>query len=276
MHPSALPVVGIPCDAFERGLYPSHGVGEKYIDAVGHGAGVLPILLPCLEEGKDLRALSAHVDPAQVLDMLDGVFFTGSPSNVEPHHYGGAPSAPGTLHDPQRDATTLPLLRLAIARGVPLFCVCRGFQELNVALGGTLHQRVHEVSGMMDHRDNDDDPREVQYALAHDIAVEEGGVLAPLVPGLRARVNSLHWQGIERLAPGLRVEARAPDGLIEAVSVAGSPGFTLGVQWHPEWRFRENPLSVAMFAAFGQAVRARHAARAAVQVPKRGVGPVSP
>jgi putative glutamine amidotransferase len=167
-------------------------------------------------------------------------------------------------------------LRLAIARGVPLFCVCRGFQELNVALGGTLHQRVHEVSGMMDHRDNDDDPREVQYALAHDIAVEEGGVLAPLVPGLRARVNSLHWQGIERLAPGLRVEARAPDGLIEAVTVAGSPGFTLGVQWHPEWRFRENPLSVAMFAAFGQAVRARHAARAAVQVPKRGVGPVSP
>jgi len=276
MQPSALPVVGIPCDAFERGVYPSHGVGEKYIDAVGHGAGVLPILLPCLEEGKDLRALSAHVDPAQLLDMLDGVFFTGSPSNVEPHHYGGAPSAPGTLHDPQRDATTLPLLRLAIARGVPLFCVCRGFQELNVALGGTLHQRVHEVPGMMDHRDNDDDPREVQYALAHDIAVEEGGVLAPLVPGLRARVNSLHWQGIERLAPGLRVEARAPDGLIEAVSVEGSKGFTLAVQWHPEWRFRENPFSVAMFAAFGAAVRARHAARAAVQVPKRGVGPVSP
>jgi putative glutamine amidotransferase len=251
-------------------------VGEKYIDAVGHGAGVLPILLPCLEEGKDLRALSAHVDPAQVLDMLDGVFFTGSPSNVEPHHYGGAPSAPGTLHDPQRDATTLPLLRLAIARGVPLFCVCRGFQELNVALGGTLHQRVHEVSGMLDHRDNDDDPREVQYALAHDIVVEEGGMLAALLPSRQARVNSLHWQGIDRLAPGLRVEARAPDGLIEAVSVAGSPGFTLGVQWHPEWRFRENPLSVAMFAAFGQAVRARHAARAAVQVPKRGVGPVSP
>ena len=276
MQPSALPVVGIPCDAFERGVYPSHGVGEKYIDAVGHGAGVLPILLPCLEEGRDLRALSAHVDPVQLLDMLDGVFFTGSPSNVEPHHYGGAPSAPGTLHDPQRDATTLPLLRLAIARGVPLFCVCRGFQQLNVALGGTLHQRVHEVPGMMDHRDNDDDPREVQYALAHDIAVEEGGVLAPLVPGLRARVNSLHWQGIERLAPGLRVEARAPDGLIEAVSVEGSKGFTLAVQWHPEWRFRENPFSVAMFAAFGAAVRARHAARAAVQVPKRGVGPVSP
>lgn len=264
MHALGLPVVGIPCDAFERGPYPFHGVGEKYIDAVAHGAGVMPVLLPTLAEGRDLRALGGLVDPERLVRSLDGLFFTGSASNLEPSLYGGEPSAPGTLHDPQRDATTLPLLRLAIACGVPLFCVCRGLQELNVALGGTLHQRVHEVPGMLDHRDDDNDPRELQYALAHEILVEEGGILAELIADRRPRVNSLHGQGINLLAPALRVEARAPDGLIEAVSVANRGAFALGVQWHPEWRFRENALSVAMFAAFGAAVRKRYAARAAV------------
>ena len=132
-----------------------------------------------------VRALGGLVDPERLVESLDGLFFTGSPSNLEPGLYGGEPSAPGTLHDPQRDATTLPLLRLAIARGVPLFCVCRGLQELNVALGGTLHQRVHEVPGMLDHRDDDNDPRELQYALAHEILVEEGGILAELIADRR-------------------------------------------------------------------------------------------
>jgi putative glutamine amidotransferase len=117
---------------------------------------------------------------------------------------------------------------------------------------------------MLDHRDDDNDPRELQYALAHEIFVEEGGILAELIADRHPRVNSLHGQGINLLAPALRVEARAPDGLIEAVSVANSRAFALGVQWHPEWRFRENALSVAMFAAFGAAVRKRYAARAAV------------
>jgi putative glutamine amidotransferase len=252
-----LPVVAIPCDTFLRGPYPFHGVGEKYVNAVAHGAGVLPVLLPALGAGLDLEPISNLVDPQRIVESVDGLFFTGSPSNVEPHHYGGEPSAPGTLHDPQRDFTTLTLLRLAIERGVPLLCVCRGMQELNVALGGTLHQKVQEVPGMMDHRDNDDDPREVQYAEVHDIAIEPGGVLERLVGSGPQRVNSLHQQGIDRLAPGLRVEARAPDGLVEAVSVRASAAFAVGVQWHPEWRFRESRLSTALFAAFGEAVRAR-------------------
>lgn len=266
MTPPGLPVVGIPCDTFVRGPYPFHGVGEKYIDAVAHGAGALPVLLPAMGDGVDLRAIGALLSPEALLDSLDGIFFTGSPSNIEPQHYGGEPSAPGTLHDPQRDETTLPMLRLALARGVPLFCVCRGMQELNVALGGTLHQRVHEVPGFMDHRDRDEDPREVQYAPAHEILLEAGGVMAGLFPERRLRVNSLHGQGVDRLASGLRVEARAPDGLVEAVSVPGSLAFALAVQWHPEWRFRDNPVSVRLFAAFGEAVRARFRARQAPMV----------
>jgi putative glutamine amidotransferase len=257
MRNLGLPVVAIPCDTFVRGPYPFHGVGEKYVNAVAHGARVLPVLLPALGAGVDLEPITRLVEPERIVESVDGLFFTGSPSNIEPHHYGGEPSAPGTLHDPQRDATTLTLLRLAIARGVPLFCVCRGMQELNVALGGTLHQMVQEVPGMLDHRDRDEDPREVQYAEVHDIAIEPGGVLASLVGAGTRRVNSLHQQGIDRLAPGLRVEARAPDGLIEAVSVEGSRAFALGVQWHPEWRFRASGLSTALFAAFGDAVRAR-------------------
>ena len=140
MRAPGLPVVGIPCDVFDKGLHPFHGVGEKYINAVAHGARVLPLLIPGLGAGRDLEPVSDLIPLSALLDGLDGIFLTGSPSNVEPVHYAGAPSAPGTSHDPQRDATTLPLIRLALERGVPLFCVCRGLQELNVALGGTLHQ----------------------------------------------------------------------------------------------------------------------------------------
>jgi putative glutamine amidotransferase len=254
MRVSGVPVVGIPCDIFDKGLHPFHGVGEKYINAVAHGARVLPLLVPGLGAGRDLEPVSDLVPLSALLDGLDGIFLTGSPSNVEPAHYAGAPSAPGTSHDPQRDATTLPLIRLALERGVPLFCVCRGMQELNVALGGTLYQRVQEVPGMNDHREDKNASREQQYGTAHEVLIEEGGVLAGLVDARRHRVNSLHAQGIDRLAPGLRVEARAPDGLVEAVSVEGSRNFAVGVQWHPEWKFRDDALSRALFAAFGAAV----------------------
>jgi putative glutamine amidotransferase len=254
MQGLGLPLVGIPCDTFPRGNHPFHGVGEKYIDAVAHGANVLPILLPALGGGLDLDPI--EVPPEQLLESLHGLFFTGSASNVEPHHYGGEPSHPGTLHDSQRDFTTLPLIRLAIERGVPILCVCRGMQELNVALGGSLHQRVQEVAGMLDHRDDHEASREEQYAAAHEVRIEPGGVLAGLVGEGVQRVNSLHQQGIAQLAPALRVEARAPDGLVEAVSVEGARSFAVGVQWHPEWRYRESRLSSVLFAAFGAAVRA--------------------
>jgi putative glutamine amidotransferase len=165
------------------------------------------------------------------------------------------------LHDPERDATTLPLIRAAVAAGVPVFGICRGFQELNVAFGGSLHQKVHETGTFMDHREPENEPVEVQYAPSHPLHVQPGGVLAGLgLPG-EIRVNSIHGQGVERLAPGLRVEALAPDGLIESISVEGAASFALGVQWHPEWQVRSNPEYLAIFQAFGDACRKRASQR---------------
>jgi putative glutamine amidotransferase len=243
---SQRPVIGIPADRRMIGAHPFHAVGEKYINAVVQAADCLPLLIPVLE---------TPLDVAEILTRVDGIFFTGSPSNVEPHRYAGPTSEPGTLHDPHRDATTLSLIPRAIATGVPVFGVCRGFQEMNVALGGTLHQRVQEVAGLADHRENKDEPLDVQYAPAHDVTLEPGGLLEKLAGTNRIRVNSLHAQGIDRLGPDLDVEARAPDGLIEAFRVKSAPAFALAVQWHPEWKVMSNEFSKALFAAFGRAAR---------------------
>jgi putative glutamine amidotransferase len=183
--------------------------------------------------------------------------FTGSHSNVEPHHYSGPPSDPGTLHDPARDATTLPLIRGAVASGVPVLGICRGFQEMNVAFGGTLHQKVHEVEGRHDHREDTSLELDVQYGPAHEVVLEPGGSLQALTGQDRIQVNSLHSQGVDRLGPGLTVEARALDGLIEAFHVDHAKAFALAVQWHPEWKPMNNPFSRALFAAFGAAARER-------------------
>jgi len=230
------------------GAHPFHMVGEKYARAVLDAAGAAPLLIPSLADELGLDEL---------LQRLDGLLFTGSPSNVEPHLYEGAPSAPGTLHDPARDATTLPLIRKAVRAGVPVFGICRGFQEMNVAFGGTLHQKLHEVPGYLDHRDDGSQPLEVQYGPAHDVTLEPGGVLRSLAASDRIEVNSLHNQGIDRLGAELAVEARAPDGVIEAFRVRDAQRFALAVQWHPEWKVMSNPFSRALFAAFGQASRER-------------------
>jgi len=176
--------------------------------------------------------------------------FTGAPSNVAPFHYG-ATARPGTELDEIRDATTLPLLRAAIEARKPLLAICRGFQELNIALGGSLHQHVHEIPGRLDHREPQNVSRDAEYAPAHAITIAADGLLARLSGKTRAMVNSLHDQGVDRLAPGLKVEAEAPDGQIEAVSRPQNGAFLLGVQWHPEWAFAADPLSRAIFAGFG-------------------------
>ena len=242
------PLIGIPADRRIVGLHPFHMVGEKYVRAILEGSGALPLLIPSLGEELGLDEL---------LQRLDGILFTGSPSNVEPRHYDGTPSVPGTLHDPERDATTLPLIRRAVRAGVPVLGVCRGFQEMNVAFGGTLHQKVHEVPGYSDHRDDESQPLEVQYGPAHDVILEKGGLLRGMADSDRIRVNSLHSQGIDRLGPSLVVEARAPDGLIEAFHVPNVPSFAVAVQWHPEWNVMSNPFSRALFAACGAASRQR-------------------
>ena len=248
-----LPRVGLPTDHKQIGAHPFLAVGEKYGRAVVEGAGCLPLLVPTLDPVLPLR---------EVLAGLDGLLLTGAVSNIEPHHYSDESSYEGNLLDPRRDATNLPLIPLAIEMGVPVLAICRGFQEVNVAFGGTLYQKVHEQPGFMDHRENKDDPLDVQYGPAHDIALVPGGVLAGLAGDTRATVNSLHGQGVRRLGEGLVVEAQAPDGLVEAFRHDG-PAFMLAVQWHPEWKVRENAFYLATFRAFGDACRARAARRPA-------------
>jgi putative glutamine amidotransferase len=243
-----LPLIGVTACTKQIGLHPYHIAGDKYVRAVAVGAQGLPLIVPSLAE---------LIDQPNLLENLDGLLFTGSPSNVEPHYYGGPASAPGTPHDSLRDRTTLPLIRAALEAGVPILGICRGFQEMNVALGGSLHQKVHEAGPFQDHREPENEPVEVQYAPSHALNVQAGGVLAGLGLAAQIQVNSIHGQGIDRLAPGLRIEATAPDGLIEAFSAIDSRAFALGVQWHPEWQVLSNPDYLAIFQAFGEACRER-------------------
>ena len=246
------PIVGIPCDHRMIGPHPFHSVGEKYIIAVRDAAGALPVLLPVLE---------TPIEIDEIIDTVDGLLLTGSPSNVAPKLYGGAAPRPGVLQDERRDATTLPLIARAVERGLPLLAVCRGFQELNVAFGGTLFQHVEEVPGRIDHREDKNQPLEVQYGPVHDVHLTPGGRLEMLAGTRTIKVNSLHSQGVDRLGNGFAVEAVAPDGQIEAVRVRDAKGFAFGVQWHPEWRFWESDFSRALLAAFGAAAMARHEQR---------------
>jgi putative glutamine amidotransferase len=199
------------------------------------------------------------VPPETVLDVLDGLLLTGSGSNIEPHHYDGPPPPEENQTDPARDATTLPLIRSAIARGLPVLGICRGLQELNVALGGTLHQEVHRVEGRMDHRSDREGTPEHRFRPVHPVALTPGGYCAAMAGTQRLEVNSLHGQGIERLGRGLDVEAVAPDGQIEAVRLEGAD-FVMAVQWHPEWQVEYDRFARDLFGAFGAACR-RHAAR---------------
>ena len=239
------PLVLVPACNRTLGHHPFQVVGQKYVDAV-RLAQCLPLVVPSAE--------SQEIDA--LLDLADGIFLTGSPSNVHPRHFGEDVHDETLPLDPARDAWTLPLIPKALARGIPLFAICRGFQEANVALGGSLHQAVQEQPGHADHRSRDEEPPEVQYGPAHPVDVVPGGVLEAILERPRIEVNSLHGQGVRQLAPGLRVEARAPDGLVEAFSAPEAKGFNLCVQWHPEWQAERNPVSLRLFAAFGAACRA--------------------
>lgn len=263
---SRRPLVGVVSDIRAIDGHSYHLAGEKYMAALAHGAGVLPVILPPIPASREAQPSDPFYGVEEVLDRCDGLFLPGSVSNIEPWRYGGVLDPQDqSLRDPQRDATSLALIAGALERGVPLFCACRGLQELNVALGGSLHQQVHLVPGLLDHRADETAPLDVQYGPAHAVRFAEGGLFARLAGAAAARVNSLHEQGIDRLAARLVAEGRAEDGLIEAVSVAGAAGFALGVQWHPEWRHAEDALSLALFAAFGEAVRAHARAKARVR-----------
>jgi putative glutamine amidotransferase len=244
------PLVGLPTDSKPIGLHRYQAAGEKYVRAIVEGADAIPVMIPSMSPPLPLREL---------LERLDGLFLTGSYSNIEPHHYEGPESYEGNIHDPVRDATSLPLVKTAVEMGLPVLAVCRGMQEVNVALGGTLHPKVQDVPGFMDHREITSDPLDVQYGPAHEVKLQ--GLLAKIAGADHAMVNSLHGQGMDRLAPGLLVEATAPDGLVEGVRLDSEHSFLLAVQWHPEWKVRENPFYLGIFQAFAAACRKRAATR---------------
>ena len=245
------PVVLVTACQRVLGRHPFHVVGKKYVDAV-RLAGATPLVIP----GASPEELDS------LLSVADGILLTGSPSNVHPDHFDEDVLDPSLPLDPVRDGFTLPMIRQALERGVPLLGICRGFQEVNVALGGSLHQAVHEQPGLMDHRSDESLPVEQEYGFAHPVHMMPGSVLEQMLVGLDESivknrsfmVNSLHGQGVNRLADGLVVEARAPDGVVEAFSLPGA-GFNLCLQWHPEWLAAENAVSRRIFQAFGDACR---------------------
>ena len=252
-----LPLIGVTACRKAVGPATVHSVGDKYVDAVLDTAIGLPLILPALGD-----ALAAD----DLCERLDGLLLTGSPSNVDPALYGGGARPPGDPADPHRDEVTLPLIRACIERGVPVLGLCRGIQEVNVAMGGTLHGRLHEVEGRQDHRSDKTLSYAERYDPSHSVRLRPGGLLARLLDdATELQVNSLHGQGIDRLAPGLVVEAEAPDGTVEAVSMPGAKGFILAVQWHPEWRAGEIEAHRRLFAAFGDACRERLRARRQIE-----------
>jgi putative glutamine amidotransferase len=241
------PLVGLPADTYENHGFLFHSLGDKYVRAVAEVSACTPVMIPSMID-------ALHID--DLLSHFDGILMTGAVSNVHPPHYGEEPTADHEPYDHNRDAITLKLIKAVIDRGIPLFCICRGFQELNVALGGSLETELQRGEGRLDHRAPKSESVDVRYAPVHEIAITPGSMLERLLGKRETMVNSIHRQGIRRLAPGLNAEATAPDGIIEAVSVKGARAFAFGTQWHPEFKAANNPDSVKLFEAFGDAVRA--------------------
>ena len=246
------PLVAVSSDVRHFENYDWHAAPATYLEAAIEGAGVLPLILP---------SFGARIDFDGLLASVDGVLVTGSKSNVHPDLYGGDAGEKNGPYDPARDATTLPLIRTAIARGVPLLAICRGIQELNVALGGTLATEIQDTDGTMDHRAPTSDNQDERFAIRQTARINPGTCMADIFGAGEIEVNSLHRQAIGQPAPRLDVEAQAEDGTVEAVSVRGATAFAVGVQWHPEYWFRTDDSSARLFRAFGDAVRAHRNSR---------------
>lgn len=239
------PIVAIVADIREFDAELWHCVPEQYMTAIGKVANLLPLFVPTLGSNIDFDAL---------LDRVDAVMLTGSKANVHPSNFGAEPHERYEPYDPNRDATSLPLTRAAVEKGVPLFAICRGIQELNVVFGGTLKPKIQEDDRIRDHRAPDTPDRDCQFALAHEITTRRGGCIENII-GKQASVNSLHSQAIDTVASRLQIEATADDGTIEAVSVIDAKGFAIGVQWHPEYWAECDSTSRKLFEAFGDAAR---------------------
>ncbi len=246
------PVVAIPADFRTLDGNVWHATPHQYVRAAVEGSGVMTFLVPALESGNDAD---------EILDRVDGVLVSGSRTNVHPSLYGQEATEADGPFDPGRDATSLPLIRRALERGVPLLAICRGIQELNVVLGGTLASEIQDMPGISDHRKPDVPELDIAYGIRQNVIVKEGSCLASVLGTGEIQVNSLHRQAISKAAPRLAVEAVAEDGTIEAVSVIDAKAFAVGVQWHPEYWVGKDGPSSTLFQAFGDAVRAYAAAK---------------
>lgn len=240
------PVAGIICCTRTVGVEPAQAVMNRYVAGALVHADCAALLVP---------SMPSLMKASEIAERLDGLLLTGSPSNVDPDHYGQkVEDAPGPF-DTDRDVMTLDLIKAMADLGRPVFGICRGFQEINVAFGGTLRRDMAEHPELIPHHAPADVAFNAMFDHTHDVALTPGGVLARAFGAERTRVNSVHYQGVDRLGEGLSVEARADDGVIEAVSADLSGAPLLAVQWHPEWRTGTNPQSVTFFNLFGRALR---------------------
>ena len=242
------PVIGIIGNsAFLGEDYPVHAGGTMNCEAIGRVADAVPLIIP---------SDPALVSVAELLELCDGFLLTGGRPNIHPEEYGEAETPAHGDFDRARDAMTLPLIRACVARGQPFLGICRGFQEVNVAMGGSLYPEIRDLPGRMNHRMPPDGTVEEKFALRHPVRLTPGGVFARLLGADEVMTNSLHGQGIARPGPRIVIEGVAPDGTPEAIYVKDAPGFTLSVQWHPEWNAAGDPVSRPLFEAFGRAAAA--------------------
>ena len=241
-----MPVVGIIGNAYLlNDEYPVHAGGRMNSEAIARVTGALPLIVPSDPDFVEIEKLRA---------TCDGFLFTGGRPNVHPEEYGEDETEAHGTFDRARDRLTLPLIRDCIDAGQPILAICRGFQELNVAMGGTLYPEIRELPGRMNHRMPPDGTLDEKFALRHDVTVSEGGVFHRVFGATTVRTNTLHGQGIKEKGARIVIDGRAEDGTPEAIHVEGAPGFALGVQWHPEYNAATDPVSRPLFEAFGKAV----------------------
>ena len=249
------PLIGIACSHhMAEDTYAVQMTGRRTIDAVGAVSGCLPMLIPGLPDAVDIPDLLA---------TLDGIVLTGGRANVHPKHYGEELTEAHGAMDEDRDAVMLPLIRGALEQGVPILGLCRGIQEMNVALGGTLHPEVGDLPGKHRHRmPKGCTDHEIIFKLREDVRLTPGGILAEMLGEADIKTNSLHGQAIKDLGRGVVVEGVAADDTIEAISIAGAQTFAIGVQWHAEYEPAIDPVSRVLFSKLGDAARARQAEKA--------------
>ncbi|WP_085907741.1 gamma-glutamyl-gamma-aminobutyrate hydrolase family protein [Kiloniella majae] len=249
MTNSVLPIIGVSACLYKADTpKPYHAVDDKYLRAVAVSSNTMPVIIP---------ALGDLLDIPKLVSKLDGIMLTGSASNVHPDRYNTAPSREAEPYDPMRDQTTFALIQEALKQEVPLLAICRGFQELNVALGGSLYPQIRDIPGRMDHSSPDTKNMEIDYGPNHTISISKEGCLFRILKSEETKVNSLHYQAVNQLGEGLIADAVAKDGTVEAISMPGQKSFVLGVQWHPEYKANDNTTSEAIFKAFGDAVSHR-------------------